>query len=246
MAHEQGKGSVPEEQLTCLAELIVLERPDIDQILTNAARAAAMKPHWSCGITYKGLLGVFTVASSDDRAHAVDELQYAHGDGPCLQALRTGEPTRIDDLERESRWGDYPKMALEAGVRSSLSYPILVETDSVGAVNVYSSDPGPWAADDEAAVVLLVHQIGGILHAVRGTAREIARNPESARALTERHNIDLATGILMARHGCSDEAARTRLGQMTSSGQLPVASVAQTLIEQANSEAHRWQKDRPT
>ena len=43
-----------------------------------------------------------TVASSDERANALDEGQYAVTEGPCLHSLATGIAVLISDIDQES------------------------------------------------------------------------------------------------------------------------------------------------
>jgi len=95
----------------------------------------------SCGITLQPNGRPLTVASSDVNAARIDELQYGLGDGPCLTALRTGTPVRIDHLTSDRRWRDCAVRALAHGVRSSLSTPLTAQERPVGALNLYSDRP---------------------------------------------------------------------------------------------------------
>src|SRR3954470_15472443 len=77
----------------------------------------------ACGLTLEQAGRGFTVTYSGELARRGDERQYELDDGPCLQALRTGEVVAVDDMAKERRWGCYPQRALEAGVHASLSLP---------------------------------------------------------------------------------------------------------------------------
>jgi GAF domain-containing protein len=228
MADHDNAGST--QHLRLIAEELVLQLPAVEQVLQGAAVAAAVTAGHSCGITYLTLYGALTVASSDQTANAVDELQYGSGAGPCLEALRTGAPVRVEDTLAETRWGHYPQLAAQAGVRSSLSYPVLMGGRSVGAINVYSASPGPWAADQDATLLLLSNQVAGILQAVQSMAEDLIRDPRSAAAFRERHDLDVATGIVMARRGCSSEDARAAINAEASRRQAPVSTVAADLL----------------
>jgi hypothetical protein len=46
---------------------------------------------------------VFTVAAADELASQLDQQQYELGDGPCLEALHSGEVVDGKDLGAESR-----------------------------------------------------------------------------------------------------------------------------------------------
>ena len=155
----------------------------------------------------------------------VHEMQAdGTGDGPCREALRTRTVVRVTDLETETRWGSYRDLAIQAGVRSSLSLPLIVDNDAVGALNVYSTQVGPLPADLEAAALLASRQVTGILHAVRHLAAGLLRHPRAARDLQARHELDIATGILMSERGCSGPEARTILFEQASTQAIPRAA----------------------
>ena len=96
----------------------------------------------SYGITLQPNGRPLTVASSDQLASQVDELQYGLDQGPCLTALRTGQEIRIDDLASETRCRRYAVCALVNGVRSSLSFPLATPGKTAGALNFYARGPG--------------------------------------------------------------------------------------------------------
>ncbi len=113
--------------------------PDVVGFLQQlAALSAAVVPQASCGVTMGRGDQAATVASSDEFAELLGEIQYGCGQGPCLQALRTGERVKVFDLATDDRWDDYRLSALAAGVRSSVSLPLTVNDATIGAVNLYS------------------------------------------------------------------------------------------------------------
>jgi hypothetical protein len=59
----------------------------------------------TCGITLAQDGRVITVGSSDSLAIQLDEQQYEHHTGPCLEALKIGEVVEAVDLAVETRWG---------------------------------------------------------------------------------------------------------------------------------------------
>ena len=113
--------------------------PDVVGFLQQlAALSAALVPQASCGVTMRRDNQVATVASSDEFAILLGEIQYGRGQGPGMQALRTGERVEVPDLATDDRWGEYRVHALTAGVRSSVSLPLTVGDATIGAVNLYS------------------------------------------------------------------------------------------------------------
>lgn len=225
------------ETLRLLAEEVVLELPAVDEPLVEAARAAAAGVGLSCGVTYLAGYGVISVASSDQLAEAVDEIQYGAEDGPCLEALRTAVEVRVEDLSVESRWGGYPQLALEAGVRSSLSLPVMVGDGAAGALNVYRTERGPLPADQEAAAILAASQVGGILQAVRRTAAALVGDPEWAAAFRARHARHVAVGMLMARHRCTADDAAALLSQRARAQGVSLEDIVAGLLDSGGREA---------
>ena len=113
--------------------------PDVVGFLEQfAALSADLVPRTSCGVTVRRDHQISTVASSDEFAMLLGEIQYRHGQGPSLQALRTGERVKVSDLATDERWGEYRLHALAAGARSSVSLPLTVNDTAMGAVSLYS------------------------------------------------------------------------------------------------------------
>src|SRR5206468_456137 len=87
---------------------LLLEGADVIAFLEQVVHlAAAVVPAAACSITMRRDRTVTTAASSHDLAIAVDEIQYGRGQGPCLQALHTGQRVQVPDLAADSRWPAY-------------------------------------------------------------------------------------------------------------------------------------------
>ena len=111
----------------------------LDELVTLAAKV--LPGDLFCGITMRRDRGATTVASSDARASQVDEIQYGHHQGPCLHSLDTGDLVLVDDFASDNRWGAYQMPALGHGVRSSLSLPLHSDGQTIGALNIYATQP---------------------------------------------------------------------------------------------------------
>ena len=74
--------------------------------------------------------------------HAQTETQQ----GPCIDAIRTGEVMVVDDLTDDRRYTSYGPRAVEAtGVRSSLGAPLNDGHRTIGALNLFSDQPRTFA-----------------------------------------------------------------------------------------------------
>src|ERR1700733_2425646 len=105
------------DMLTSLAGLLAAEEElgrvlqrSVDQI-TGAVPGADM----ASATVLRGETGE-TVAASTERVWAIDQDQYAAGDGPCLEAARTGHVVRTGVEEASQRWPEFTSSARAAGV----------------------------------------------------------------------------------------------------------------------------------
>jgi GAF domain-containing protein len=82
-----------------------------------------------------------TGAVSSQLAVEVDLVQYAHDEGPCLTSMTARSPVRIDVLRQDERFEHFAPGALDLGVESSLSIPLIWAGNVVGSINLYSTRP---------------------------------------------------------------------------------------------------------
>ena len=100
---------------------------------------------------------VSTWASTDAAATRVDECQYQADTGPCLDAIRTGQPNFVESLASEERWAKFTSKAVAEGMVASYSVPLKVSEETVGALNLYSRSK-PFAYTDLQVADMLAAQ----------------------------------------------------------------------------------------
>jgi GAF domain-containing protein len=99
-----------------------------------------------------------TVASADPRARAVDEGQYRDGQGPCIEAARSGRPVRVDDIADAEPDLTWPSIAKEANITATLSMPLVASTNIDAALNLYTDHDGGWPETAYDAAELVANQ----------------------------------------------------------------------------------------
>lgn len=181
---------------------------------------------------------VTTVAPTDDVPRQVDAIQYATGQGPCLEAIRDEEIVLLDDLATDARWPVFAARAVaETGVRSMLAARLFVQDDTIGALNLFARAPGAFDDHDAAVVAILAGHAALAVTAAR--AKEHADQLD--RALQSNRDIGVAMGVLMTRRGMTREQAfavlreasqrlnvklRDVASEVADTGSLPVPGVA--------------------
>jgi GAF domain-containing protein len=148
-----------------------------------------------------------TVASSSERVWAIDSDQYAAGEGPCLEAARTGTIVRVSLQGAQERWPAFASSAKAAGVASYLSAPLAIDNKFAGSLNLYShQEHGFGDLDEKLLQVYTTAAVAAIANARRYVEmRTVAENLRVA--LESRAVIDQAIGVLMAARGLGAEQA---------------------------------------
>lgn len=220
---------------------LVLESRDIVGFLTDlaimaASRLSAPDNQVHCGVTVVRHKRPESVASSDAKANALDELQNGFGDGPCLTALRSRIPLLVPDLAMERRWEPYIRAAREQGVASVLAVPLDLAGDAEAVLNVYSGRSNGFSADDISTVEAFAGQAASAVRLVlRITQLSEARN-DLATALRSRTVIDMAVGAIMAENRCSRDKAFSILTKASSTRNTKLREVAATVIASISGE----------
>jgi two-component system sensor histidine kinase/response regulator len=88
------------------------------------------------------------VAASDAAALRYEELQTALGEGPCLEAYRTGEAVAVADLQSDDRFPKFGPKAVEAGLRAVFTFPLRQGDKQLGALDLYRGTSGGLDAND--------------------------------------------------------------------------------------------------
>jgi GAF domain-containing protein len=210
---------------------LLLRTETLEDFLTELATRAARETDHRCGITVRGRHGrPFTVAASDELTRDLDELQYATGKGPCLEALESGVPVFVTNMATESRWAPYPEHAMAIGARSSMSYPMISGETAIGALNLYHFEAmTPGAPVQARAAHIAEHATGAVAIALR-----IAEHSEAIdnlrTALTSRSIIDQAIGILMAQQRCDARSAFALLRHASQGRNIKLREVAAGMV----------------
>jgi GAF domain-containing protein len=170
-----------------------------------------------------------TTVSTRQLADVVDKHQYSADDGPCLEAMRQRRTVRVDAFDG-ARWRRFGPAALQSGVQSSLSLPLVVGDEVLGALNLYSMRPGAFDGSETAGEVFARQAAITLANATAFyRAAELAAN--LARALEHRDVIGQAKGILMATDNVSPEQAFGRLRAFSQRSHRKLHDVARDIVE---------------
>jgi GAF domain-containing protein len=160
----------------------------LDQVVRLAQRCLPRQPEAS--LTLMRGLRPHTAAFSGDLAMDLDESQYGHGYGPCLQAASSGEVVEVVDTRTDRRWRGCLETAVQRGCLSSLAAPLPFHQGVRGALNVYAREPAAFDADSRALASRLASYTavlaGNMLRAGRDDGGRLPCRPRPPEEVTDR------------------------------------------------------------
>jgi GAF domain-containing protein len=182
-----------------------------------------------------------TVVASAEFVHAVDDVQYGLGEGPCLLAVSSKQTQTSGSLGGDRRWPRFGPRIGRMGVHSVLSLPLLIPDQVIGAMNVYAHAKDAFDADAVRVGELFARPAAVSVHNAQVLAQSQRLAGQLGEALTNRAIIDQALGIIRSRTGAGPEEAFDKLRTMSQAQHLKVAAIAHVLVDEAVRRAHARQ-----
>lgn len=176
---------------------------------------------------------VRTVAATSALVERVDQLQIDAGEGPCLDASAQAHSFCADDLLDDERWPTFGPLAVGAGIRSVLAYPLSAARPS--ALNLYAALPAAFGAMDRAQGVLFATLARHALDSAEDRASGEANTRNLGEALRTREVIGQAQGILMERERITAAQAFDVLRRASQHMNVKLREVAAALVETGES-----------
>ena len=217
------------DSLAVFAALAAELQQEPDEAITSHAIVTRMRdlvPEADqVSLTIRTARGHRTLASSDALAREADALQYALGEGPCLEIADTGGWLRSGDVGSDSRYPAWGPRASELGVGSLLAVAVTDRDEPLGALNLYSTRTGAFADRDvvDLALVYAVHATNALSSARRASTLQTA--------VSSRHVIGMAQGIAMERYGIDQHQSFELLRRLSSTTNVKLRDVATPIVE---------------
>jgi hypothetical protein len=159
-------------------------------------------------MTEDGPSGVVLWAT-DGRARQLEEAQFSFGEGPCVEASRSGRPVLVPDLQTAGsvRWPGFGTAVLDAGVRAIFAFPLRVGAIQVGVLDLYRDTPGLLTnaeltdalAFADAATVVVLHLQDDHDGALIGPIESRAEVHQATGMVAVQLDVGLADALLRLR-----------------------------------------------
>jgi GAF domain-containing protein len=217
------------------------------RLLANSGPERAAQPLRICGlcvdaltvtgagiamVTATGHRGV--VCATDDVSATIEDLQLTLGEGPCVDAARSGSPVLLADLSQSSdvavdRWPAFMEGAATAGVEALFAFPLRVGAISVGVLDLYRDQPGELTGDELAAALVAADAAALALLHLDVVGAEAFADDHDSRA-SYQLQVHQATGMVMAQVGVTIDQAFLMLRARAFADSRPLAELAADVV----------------
>ena len=171
------------------------------------------------------------MASSQESVKLLELFQLQHHEGPCLDSFRTGTAVVNSDLRHAGhRWPLFAPRAVGEGFQSVHAFPLRHRQKVIGALNLFSSNPGRLDPTDVRIVQCLadIATIGLLQERTIRSAEIVTEQLQHA--LNSRVTIEQAKGVLARTHGVDVDAAFELMRDYARRNRHPLSDVARAVV----------------
>lgn len=194
------------------------------RLLAGSAQEQADQPLRICqlcvetlGVSGAGIAMVTTtgnrgvVCATNDISARVEDLQLTLGEGPCIDAVESGAPVVVPDLDSPvglatDRWPAFMEGASAAGVKAVFAFPLRVGAISVGVMDLYRDTVGDLSSSQLRGALLAADAAAlAVLHLDLDGDEAFADSVDSRS--TYQLQVHQATGMVMGQLNVTIEQA---------------------------------------
>jgi GAF domain-containing protein len=200
------------------------------ELLTSTAAQAV--PTASGAAVALSQEGWRTATATGPLVRRVDTLQATLGEGPCHTASAERRVVVAPDLHDEARWPHWAAASCRLGLTSTMSAPLVVGDDVVGALTLYARHSGALTEASSVVLSLFAAQ-AGVLVASAQAARSAERLPSRVQsALRARDDVNVAVGLVMAEEKVSRDAAFAYLTALAEQTRRSLGETSAKIVRQ--------------
>jgi GAF domain-containing protein len=229
----------PPELLDSIGVLasLAIQNEDVSstvQVIAELA-GAAIKGADHCSISMVRDGKIKTVASLTEAGYALDDIQYATGEGPCLSSIQKHGTFHIPDMDADETWPKFSKRAAQkTAIKSLLGFVLEVGDDSLGAINLMSDSVEAFEDEDLITGAFFAGPAAVALSNALAREKDQQHIKNLEQGMVTRQMIGQAVGIIMAaRHVSADEAFE-QMKRISQSTNVKLRDIAEDLVSKSD------------
>lgn len=173
-----------------------------------------------------------SVATTDAVSTLIEDLQFALGEGPCVDAYQQDRPVLEPDLANPAvpRWVAFTPPAVEAGARAIFGFPLRVGAVRLGALNLYCNRPGALSDEQHADALVMADVAAQALLIMQAGAPPGVLAAELQAGSNFQYIVHQASGMVAVQLGVNVAQALIRLKGYAFGHNRPLTDVAQDVV----------------
>jgi ANTAR domain len=171
-----------------------------------------------------------SLCSAGGVSELIEELQYTLGEGPCIDAYRSGAAIGEPDLVAPvlSRWPAFTPKVIDMGARAIFGFPVRIGAARIGALNLYRDRPGPLSDDQHSDALVMADVIARSILTFQARTEHRAIPAE---VISDIHPVvHQAAGMVSVQLDISVAEALTRLRAHAFATDRPLSEVAREVV----------------
>jgi hypothetical protein len=179
--------------------------------------------------------GMTTLCTSGAVARSLMQLEMTLGDGPGVEAARTGIAVEESDLLRtvSTRWPLYSPEALAIGAKAVFGFPVRVGAVRFGALSLFRLSPGALTAAQASDAYIMASVIARAVLAMQGGAHQGDLLQELKGHPTLDFRVHQAAGMLAVQGSMSVRDALVALRAHAYSTGTELSALAERVVIRA-------------
>jgi hypothetical protein len=173
-----------------------------------------------------------SLCTTNEVSAVIEELQYALGEGPCVDAYQQDQPVLEPDLADPAapRWVAFTEPALEAGVRAIFGFPVQVGAVRLGALNLYRDRPGSLTDDQHADALVAADVVAEAILVMQADVPPGKLAEALEKGADFHFAVHQAAGMVAVQLGISVGQALIRLRAHAFGNDRPLREVARDVV----------------
>lgn len=167
------------------------------------------------------------IVSTSERSEFVGLMQVRAGQGPCVEAIQTGQVVSVEDLRHiAERWPKFAEDARKSGFSSLHAIPMRLRDSVIGSLNLFRDRVGELNPADATAAKTLADIATISILQQRIVEESVIAQGQLQRALDSRVLIEQAKGYIAQSHNLDMDSAFQRIRAHARSTQTRLSVVA--------------------
>jgi hypothetical protein len=173
-----------------------------------------------------------SLCATDAVSRLVEDLQYALGEGPCVDAFRQDRPVAEPDLAAPgtNRWPAFSGPAVAAGARAVFGFPLQVGAVRLGALDLYRDRPGVLDDEHHADALVMADVAAQAILVLQADAPPGRLATELTAGADFHYVVHQAAGMVAAQLDVGVGEALVRLRAHAFGADRPVTDVARDVV----------------